>query len=225
MKKKYKLIIILSSLFVLLFMVVGIVVISNRIKKNDNKTADPKEELNTRDNELKDNVYNNFLIAYLLEADIKTGDGTLTIAGEDGVYYAVTDYLLENIHSLNDINDLIDKTLDDTTIIRAKKFMKSEYSNQFTQSDGVLYVKKSISPCTVNRGEPVDRSKLTINSSNGRTSVYYNSLPYTPYEDQNNKIKSSSLWFNCMPNFNRIGLDENASYNPEVSEDDNTLTE
>ena len=224
MNKKYKLIIVLSSILLVLFIIAGIVVISKRINKTDspNNNVSNKEEGYSEEQQLKDILYNNFLIAYLLEADIKTGDGTLTINGEQGVYYTVTDYLLENIHSLKDINDLIEENLDDVTIIRTKKFMQSEYSNKFTESNGVLYVKKSISPCEVNNNEDITKDNISVSIQKDRYTLFYKGIPYSPYKTDDNKIKVSTLWFNCMPNFTKIGLDADSYYDHDAVYEDET---
>ncbi len=215
-------IIILVVIFVILLLItIYLYNIKNYKESINNNVSDPanteEKDDKVREKALIDALYNNFLISYILEGDIQIGDGKLVIDNENEPYYAVNDYLLEDIHSLSDINQLIDNNLLDLTAIKAAKIRESEYANQYIFSKNTLYVKKTKTPCF--RTE----EKLDLSSNNYRIlddglSIVYKRVPYTFRIDKDKNIKANTLWFTCIKDIGSIKTGKEDRFEP--TEDD-----
>ena len=156
----------LITIIVLVLILLSLLATAGYLLLNEDKNPEEnipenteKTNNNSEEEQAKDVFYNIFLITYILEGDVKVGDGKLTINDDDEPYYAVSDYLLNDIHSLSDINKLIDDNLLDAAAVRTRKIMESSYANQYTYNEDILYVKKTKDPCkNVAGGEP-DKNK------------------------------------------------------------------
>ncbi len=218
---KYLVIIVLTVIFVILL---GINIYLYVIKKPDNKeVANTNNESNnstteidenSRVEELKQALYNNFLIAYIIDGDIQVGDGELIVDGSDESYYAVTDYLLQDIHSLSDINDLINNNILDITATRIAKIQESDYANQYAVSKNTLYVKKTKTPC-FRTDQKLDLSSNKYRLLEGDSlSIVYERVPYTFRLDDDGNIKANTLWFTCVKDIGSIKTGKDDKFEP-----------
>ena len=228
-KQKNVIIITLVAVVLLLLVVAGVIVLANKIKnKNENKNKEGNTANVSEESRVKEVYYNNYLISYIIEGDVQTGEGKLRIDGDPNVYYAVTDYLLEDFHSIEDINKLIDDTLYYEAAIKAYKLMDSEYSNKYTEYDGTLYVKKKENPCNILDGETLDKDKIEYRKVDNSLYAVYNTVPVPVEYDQQKNLKAYTLWFTCFDNFTNIGTGKDDVFNPEdvaPSEDTNDDTQ
>ncbi len=215
-KNKKKLIIIIISIVCVLALIAGAVVYLV-IKNNKPKEKENPTEYNEKDVEeqVRNAFYNNFLITYILEGDIQVGEGTLRIDGSDDVYYAVTDYLLEDIHDISDINDLITNNLTPAAEVRARKVMSSSYANQYMSQNDVLYVKKTATPC-FRLEEKVDMNIAEYKVIDNRLFTVYNNVPYEVSKDEDGKYTASTLWNTCIKDFGSIGIGKEDEFIPNA---------
>ncbi len=212
MKKKInknKLIILVSTLVLLIIIVAGVSNLAYRLHKKNNKTDKVEEKLNM-EKEAKELLYNNFIIGYMLEDDVETGEGELVIDGDPTVYYAVTDPLLKDIHTLEDINNLIDENLNDLTAVRVNKLMKSDYANKYVSNGKTLYVSKTNNGCAVSPFGLIDKDKIEYSNYEGNIYAIYNNVPYQVQYDDNQKLKARALWFKCSEalSYTNTGLED-----------------
>lgn len=212
---KNKLIIIISVVVLLVIVVTGVAILANKInnkQKEENKNEGTpavsidKQTINT--------LYNNFLIAYILQGDVQTGSGTLTIEGDSNVYYAVTDPLFENIHTLADIKELINDNLLDYITIRVDKLMNSEYANQYTSTENTLYVKKTINTCSVSPFGNLEKERIEYSKREDKNFAVYERVPYEAVTDEDGSLKASAMWFGCSQAINYTDIDKDSTYDP-----------
>ena len=200
-KQKNVIIITLVAVVLLLLVVAGVIVLANKIKnKNENKNKEGNTANVSEESRVKEVYYNNYLISYIIEGDVQTGEGKLRIDGDPNVYYAVTDYLLEDFHSIEDINKLIDDTLYYEAAIKAYKLMDSEYSNKYTEYDGTLYVVYNTVPVPVEYDQQKNLKAYTLwftcfdnftNIGTGKDDVF-NPEDVAPSEDTNDDTQNEN---------------------------------
>ena len=216
---KNKLLIIISAVVLLLIIIIGVVVLAIKIQKRDGNSKNKPLSQEDVEKNVKNLFYNDYLISYILEDDVKVGEGTLTIEGEDVVYYAVDDPLLKDIKSPTDIYNLIKETLFSEAVVRTMKLMESEYANQYISQGDTLYVSKTANPCSIYKSE-IDKSKIEYQLMDGNMYAIYDNVPYQGYYDEDKKtIKASTLWFACSKNFSNTGTGKDDVYDPNYEEE------
>lgn len=222
---KNRLIIFICALVLLVIVVAGVVVLALKIKNKKNEPAKLTGE--SLEKRAKDVFYNNYLISYILQDDVETGEGTLTIEGDPNVYYAVTDPLLNDIHTPEDINKLIDDNLSTEGEIRANKLLESQYANLYVSHNNTLYVKKSENLCSVYEEGKVDYSKISYTKDGNNIFVTYNNVPVRiRLNDDKNVLEAPTLWFACSRGFNYTDLSKDGQYDPNnIIEDEETNNE
>lgn len=219
---KNKIIIALCAIVLLLLVIVGVVVLANKINNREKDKAGENAPTAKAEEEMaKDLLYNNYLISYILEGDVEIGEGKLNIEGNPTTYYAVTDPLLADIHSIGDIYDLIDNDLTAIAAVRARKLMQSEYANQYTSRNDVLYVSKIAEPCEIYEGGPLDKSKMKYRVDGDSVFAVYDNIPYMGLYDDDNKLKADTLWFACSKAFSNTKTDKDDIYNPNANAENN----
>lgn len=211
---KNKLIILIGIIILLIIIVAGISVLTYKITHKTSEKDGEKESLNV-EREAKDLFYNNFLIGYMLSDDVQTGDGELIIEGDPTVYYAVTDPLLKDIHTLEDLKNLIDDNVDDFTAVRINKLMNSEYANQYASNGKTLYVSKTTNGCSVSPFGVLDKSKIVYRNYEDNIYAVYDNVPYQVYYDANNDLKARALWFNCSEAISYTNTGAEDVYSPD----------
>lgn len=222
-KNNSKLIIICSAIVLLLAIALGVLALIYKIDKREKEKKkvenDPIAQKKPED-KAKDMLYNNYLISYILEGDVQIGEGTLTIEETGEVYYAVTDILLSDIHTISDIYKLIENNLTDDAAARARKLMESPYANQYTYNDDTLYVIKTAAPCAINGDEPIEKDKAEYRLDGKNTYIVYKNIPYQGYYDEKSYLKASTLWFACSLNFPHTKTGKDDVYDPNYVPED-----
>lgn len=221
-KLNIKTIIIIILFIILVFMSIAAIYLytnnDNESHNNSSNENNSTEEITeTVETKFKNAYYNNFLITYIIEGDIKTGEGTLKIEGSDDEYLAVDDFLLKDIHSLEDINNLIEDNLTEIATSRTIKVLESSYSNKYAVKNNTLYVKKNDNPCFKTE-ENIDMSKAEFVDEDGKQFLVYNRVPVSFIIEDDGKAKSSSLLYTCIKNFVTIKTGKNDVFEP--TEDD-----
>ena len=217
MKKKVNIKVIIVIILIILVLILLIInAILYAYNKNNNKTSESNNtvenanqtlENGLTEDDFKNTFYNNYLLTYILEGDIQIGSGTLKTSEDGEVYYAVTDYLLEDIHSLEDINKLINDNIDSFGVARIRKIMESSYSNKYIAANNRLYVKKRLE-------EKVDISHIQYELRGEDNIVIYERVPYTFVFEENKKPKATRLWFTCIKDFGGIGIGKDDVFEP-----------
>lgn len=219
---KNKIIIIVCILILLIVIITGVLVLIYKINKKSDNNAENESSTASIETKVIDKFYNNFLIAYILQADVKTGEGTLTINGDPYPYYAVTDPILENIHSIDDISNLIEDTLRTESVIRVNKLLKSEYANQYINTDNTLYVRKTPYVCEVSPFGNIEKDKIQYSNEGNANYAIYDDVPYEIITDKDGKLKTDGMWFGCSQSVNYTHIDKESEYDPN-KEPDNML--
>ena len=211
-KNKNLIIIILCVVVLLLAISIGSISYIKSLKDNSNSNNTFKEENHEVSEEelIQDAInvaYNNYLLTYLMEADINTSEESIKDK-DNNTYYLVNDSTFPNITSLNDLDTIIDNTFTKDTNNNVKSFLKSEHSNKYLVQNGKFYVKKSLETCNVNNGIEVKKENFNAELIDTNAHVYYqdleNKMIYTyQFPIDNNKVKSSILLYNCNPNFSQ----------------------
>lgn len=140
-KKNWKKLLII--IIIIIVLIVLIVLLINIFVKKDIEPNDPDSPQNSELEIARELIKNNYIYSYLVSGDIKTESGY--IAYEDVEYYYINDEVLESIHSIEDMSNLIKNTF-----IKGK--FSSYYDNlkaghKYFESNGNLYVAKGDNVC------------------------------------------------------------------------------
>ena len=211
---KNKLIIIIGAAILLVIVVAGIAILAHKIDNKKKEEKKKEETAEKMDKQAVDTFYNNFLIAYILQGDVQTGNGTLTIEGDSNVYYAVTDPLLQNVHTVADIKEIINDSLIYYAAIRVDKLMNSAYANQYMSRDNTLYVKKTANICDVSPFGNLVKDNIEYAKRDDRHYVVYENVPYEINVDEDDNLRAGAMWFGCSRAVNYIDIDKESVYDP-----------
>lgn len=155
-------------LVVLIILVVGVDIYLVKTKgnnnfgiiNNNNGTEKQDNKVNTA---LKELAYNNYLLSYLLTADVQTADGYVEIEGI--TYYAVDDELLKDIKTLDDITLLIDKVFEGGLVSLYTNYLSDEKYNNYIYINDHLYIKKGANIC--HKIAPYNEEIMRFEDGNG----------------------------------------------------------
>lgn len=189
--------IMLAVLLILIVIVIAITLLKDKPQTIDKPSYIPNEA------EIKEKLYNNVLISYILYGDIKLGEGYMADSENGEHYYAVVDdvFAKYNIKTYEDITKLIMANLNEEIKYEAiERLSSGEYNSYVSLDDQLFLVTKSPKCVSVPsfdeldameiNGEYMNDSRIAISWKMDSINLYYindnwlfNTLYYNCYDE------------------------------------------
>ena len=190
-------IIIILVLLILLVVGFDLYLINKKGNSSESEKKPVKEnKLTAVNKELKELAYDNYIYSYLVQGDVKTSDGYVTVEGI--TYYAVDDEVLKDINTLEDISALVERLFDGALVSMYLNYFNDEQYNNYIYTDNHLYVKKGSGICHTIAQYDEDIMRFEEgNGENGDKLVVMDEIVVRAVEIDG-KYYTTAIEFNCI---------------------------